>query len=579
MLFPAPFRFRLPRALLPFAGLSVLSVLAVSFGAASSVAQPTAGVDARPNFLFVVFEDLSPRIGAYGDTVADTPVLDAFAAQAVLYTHAFTTAGVCAPSRAALMMGLPQQAVGAQHMRTTQGAPRPGADPLPYLAVPPPHVKAFPELLRAAGYTTTNNFKTDYQLGFGLHAGPFTIWDENRAAHPWRGREPGRPFFAMVNIMQTHESYLFDPKQIEPDDHPFAPTAIGMVRAWQRQAPDRTDPAAVTVPAFLPDTPEVRRDIARQYDNLHFAERELGRLLDELEQDGLVENTVVVVTSDHGDGLPRAKRSLYDSGLRVPLMVRLPGSGLSRGTRTDELVSFLDLAPTFLSLAGAAVPGWMQGRVFLGEGVGPERGYIHAALDRHDEVPDRQRAVRDARWKYIRNLEPHRPFFRPLGFRDLLGSMRTLWRGHEDGTLPPPVAQYFAADRPSEELYDTWTDPDEVDNLVERSEHAAELARLRRAYDRHAQRVVDGSATEELVMVQHMWGGLEQPSTATPVATAVGSLQSLVCPTEGASIGYRIDGGPWRLYTRPFEVQAGALVEAKAVRYGFRESDILRIEP
>ena len=569
---------RSPSNLIAFALLSLAAV------AGAGQPNPEAPPSMRPNYLFVVFEDLSPRIGAYGDEVADTPVLDALARESTVYLNAFTTAGVCAPSRAALMLGMAQETVGAQHMRTTQGALRPDGSRLPYVAVPPPEVKAFPELLRAAGYYTTNNLKTDYQLGFGFHEGPFTIWDEHRAEHAWRGRAEGQPFFAMVNLMQTHESYLFDPREIRPDDHPFAPAAINFVTAWQKTAPDRTDPATVEVPPFLPDTPKVRRDIARQYDNLHFAERELARLLAELEQDGLADNTVVVVTSDHGDGLPRAKRSLYDSGLRVPLMVRLPEAGEGVG-RSDELVSFLDLAPTFLSLAQVPVPEWMQGRVFLGDELGPERGFVYAHLGRHDTIPDRQRAVRDQRWKYIRNELPEEPFFRHLRYRDLLGTMRELWRLHESRELSPTVAQYFEAPRPAEELYDTWSDPFELHNLAQAPEAARELDRLRRALDRRfarsAERLTEvhdaAGQISELAMVQRMWPGLEQPKTAMPRLSVRNETVALVSDTRGASIGYRIGGGPWRLYVGPLRVPSGVELEAKAIRYGFEESDVMKV--
>lgn len=212
---------------------------------------------ARPNFLLIVFEDMSPHIGAYGDPVAQTPVLDAFARQSVLYERAFTTAGVCSPSRAALAMGVPQQSVGAQHMRVSQGAPLPDGNRLPYAAVPPPYVKAYPELLRAQGYYTTNNGKTDYQLAMSHTGGPFTIWDDSNAGHPWRGRAEGQPFFAMVNIMETHESWTF-PLDLDPNAHPMAARLGQQLRAAITDRPQVHDPAEVIVPPFLPDTRPVR---------------------------------------------------------------------------------------------------------------------------------------------------------------------------------------------------------------------------------------------------------------------------------------------------------------------------------
>ena len=253
---------------------------------------------------------MSPRLGAYGDAVARTPILDRFAKESVRYTNAFTTAPVCAPSRAAIITGMYQTAIGAQHMRTTED--RVPELPGPYLAVPPFYVKAFPEYLRAAGYYTTNRAKTDYQFGV-----PFTIWDDlGRTAH-WRNRpDKSQPFFSVFNIEVTHESQIF----------PSSPARTGK--------PLVTDPATLQVPPYYPDTPLVRQELARMYDNIADMDARVGEILKELEEDGLADNTIVFYWSDHGDGVPRAKRSLYDSGLRVPLMIRWPKSlGIVRGSR------------------------------------------------------------------------------------------------------------------------------------------------------------------------------------------------------------------------------------------------------
>ena len=536
----------------------------------------TTSIEERPNFLLVVFEDMSPHIGAYGDDQARTPVLDDFAAQSVLYEKAFTTAGVCGPSRAALAMGIHQQAIGAQQMRAQQGVTLPDGSRLPYTAVPPAHVKAYPELLRAAGYYTSNNGKTDYQLDLGISGGPFTIWDETNAEHPWRGRGEGRPFFAMVNLNQTHESRNF-PLDLDVNSHPLAPATLERLREERAGREPVHDPATLELPPFLPDTEPVRAEYAQMLDNIHYTEQTLARLLAELEEDGLAGNTIVIVTADHGDGLPRAKRSLYDSGLHVPLMVRWP-DGRGAGTRNGELVSFVDIAPTVLDLAGVEVPPWMTGRIFLGEQAGPERGYIHAAADRHDEVPDYLRAVRDQRWKYIRNHQDDQPFFRHLAYRDMLRSMQELWRLEAAGELPPHIAQYFSGNRPREELYDLEADPYELDNLAGEAEYAAQLAHMRAAMARFNARTPDWSEDGEVAMVERMWPGLEQPATAVPNAELADGRVALYSATPGASLGYRIDEGPWQLYTGPVALAPGQRLEAKAVRYGFVESQVIRVE-
>ena len=550
-------------ALLPALALIVNSGLAASTGD-------------RPNFLLIVFEDMSPHIGAYGDEQARTPVLDDFAAQSVLYERVFTTSGVCSPSRAALAMGMHQQSIGAQQMRAQQGVTLPDGTLLPYTAVPPPQMKAYPELLRAAGYYTSNNGKTDYQLSLRISGGPFTVWDETNAEHPWRGRGEGQSFFAMVNLNRTHESRNF-PLDLDENSHPSAPGVLASLREEHALREPVHNPAMLELPPFLPDTELVRAEYAQMLDNIFYTERNLTRLLAELEEDGLAGETIVIVTTDHGDGLPRAKRSLYDSGLHVPFMVRWPDSH-GAGTRNGELVSFVDIAPTVLDLAGIEVPEWMTGRVFLGDRAGPERGYIHAAMDRHDEVPDYLRAVRDHRWKYIRNYQSDHPFFRRLAYRDMLRSMQELWRLKAADELPPHIAQYFTENRPEEELYDLRADPYELSNLAEDAEYAAQLAQMRAAMARFDARTPDWSEDGELAMVERMWPGLVRPETAAPTAELADSRVALYSATPGASIGYRIDEGPWQLYTGPVELQPGRTLEAKAVRYGFAESQVERIE-
>ena len=339
--------------------------------AAQQAAAPVSST--RPNIVWISNEDMSPHIGAYGDPLARTPVLDRFARESIRYTHAFTTAPVCAPSRAAIITGMYQNAIGAQHMRTTED--RVPELPGPYLAVPPFYVKAFPEYLRAAGYFTSNRAKTDYQFGV-----PFTIWDDLGPAAHWRNRpDRTQPFFSVFNLEVTHESQIF----------PTSPARKGK--------PLVTDPARVIVPPYYPDTPLVRQELARMYDNIADMDAQVGEILRQLESDGLAENTIVFYWSDHGDGVPRSKRSLYDSGLRVPLMIRWPemSPGIANSV-SDQLVSMVDLAPTVLALAGVEVPAHLQGRVLIGpQGIPPPRVRVrrprsHGHRIRHDALGTRQ---------------------------------------------------------------------------------------------------------------------------------------------------------------------------------------------
>lgn len=531
----------------------------------------------RANILWISTEDMSPRIGPYGDPIARTPNLDRLASEGLRFTNAFTTAPVCAPSRAAIITGMYQNAIGAQHMRTTENtiAELPG----PYLAVPPFYVKAFPEVLRAAGYYTTNNSKTDYQFGE-----PFTIWDESGPNAHWRNRpDASQPFFAVFNLMITHESRAFPP---DSGANPHAPRV--------------TDPATVEVPPYYPDTRAVREELARVYDNIAEMDRQVGEILEQLEEDGLADHTIVFYWSDHGDGLPRAKRSLYDAGLHVPLLIRWPQAlspPFTPGSVNDEMVSFIDLAPTVLALAGIDVPVHMQGRVLLGPTAVPAPKFVFAARDRMDVEYDMMRSARDQRFLYIRNFQPELPYAGFIPYRNQSAIMQEWLRRQAEGGLSGAPALWMQNSRPSEELYDIRADPHQIDNLAGDPAYRATLERMRKAVQDWMARIDDQGLVDESEMVQWMWPGGLQPVTAKPFILVRGAAQwreptrdtvhaftepvevEIYVPTQGASIGYSLEEGQdvkWELYTGPLRVTEPITIRAKAIRYGYQESEELR---
>lgn len=535
----------------------------------AALASPALGAG-RPNLLLFVAEDLSPRIGAFGDPVASTPHIDRLAREGVRYPNTFTTAGVCAPSRAALITGVHQISIGAQYMRAST---RPAGA---YTSVPPPEVKAFPELLRASGYYTFVNQKLDYQFsGVFTGSGPFTIWDAE-GTESWRGRPDGAPFFGMINLGETHESAVFRPLGSWPHSgmHFLMQLVLayqyGIHELWGRQG--STDPASLSLPPYYPDAPAVREDVARHYDNIARMDAHLGEILARLEADGLADSTIVVFTTDHGDGLPRAKRELYDSGIRVPLVVRWPESlrpaGALPGTVDERLVSFVDLAPTILAWAGAAPPAFLHGRSLAAA----SRSYVFASRDRIDEVPDRQRAVRDARFKYIRSWYPEQPGGHRLAFRDNLESMRELWKLRDEGRLDAAQSLWFEPPGP-ERLFDLEKDAYELHDVASEPAYAQDLLRLRAALDAWLARVGDTSEQAEDDMVASFWPAGEQPVTDAPVLEVSSGRVSIRAPNAGASIGYRVGDGDWQLYTGPFAAPPGARITAKAVRYGWKESE------
>lgn len=552
--------------LVPLATSAVVAALALA---------PAPGGAEPPNLLLLVAEDLSPRIGAFGDPVARTPHLDRLAAEGVRYPNTFTTAGVCAPSRAALITGMHAIAIGAQHMRSSS---RPAGG---YRSVPPPEVRAFPERLRAAGYYTFVTEKLDYQFsGVRPGSGPFTVWDAEGGEALWAPRAAGQPFFGMLNFLETHESGIFTPLGHWP--HSGMHLLVQLYRVWRFGWPGGdvpTLPADVPVPPYYPDTPTVRADLARHYDNIQQMDAAVGAVLGRLEADGLADRTVVIWTTDHGDGLPRAKRELFDAGLRVPMIVRWPAAlrpaGAEPGSVDPRLVSFVDLAPTLLALAGAPAPARLHGRSFLS---GEPRRYVYAARDRIDEVPDRQRAVRDARFKYIRSEVPELPGGHPLAFRDNLETVRELRALHAAGRLDAAQRAWFEPPG-AERLFDLRDDPHELYDRAEDPAYAAHLARLRRALDAWLARMGDGSDEPEDAMVARIAPRGRAEVTPAPEVVAEAGRVRLHTATPGASLGYRLGDGPWRLYTGPFPRPADVAVRAKAVRYGWEESPEARLRP
>jgi len=355
--------------------------------------------------LWITVEDMSPHLGCYGDDTAQTPNIDQLAKEGIRFTNAYSVSGVCAPSRASLITGMYPVTIGAQHMRTQFRTASialvtdPEALAIPvYEAVPPPEIKCFPEYLRSTGYYCSNNSKTDYQF-----KAPITAWDESSDTAHWRKRPSEMPFFSVINFKTTHESQVW----VRADD----PLDIA--------------PETVPVPPYYPDNSVIRQDIARNYNNIQIMDAQVGEVLRQLEEDGLKDKTIIFFYSDHGDGLPRAKRWLYDSGLRVPLIIRFP-DGRSAGSVNNDLVSFVDFAPTVLSRLNLPIPDHMQGQAFLGSQKSESRKFVFAAKDRMDPVMDTARAVRDKRYKYIRNYFPEKPFVQFLPYRDQMPLMQEL---------------------------------------------------------------------------------------------------------------------------------------------------------
>jgi arylsulfatase A-like enzyme len=409
----------------------------------------------RPNILWITCEDIGPHLHACGDDYSVTPNLDKLCRRGSIYRNAWSNAPVCAPARTTIISGVYPPSTGAEHMRSMTRMPA--------------GWKMFPGYLRDAGYYCTNNVKEDYNL-----EKPPGTWDDSSDKAHWRNRASGQPFFSIFNFTITHES------QIRVRPHTLV-----------------HDPAKVRVPAYHPDTPEVRHDWAQYYDNITTMDGQAARVLADLEKDGLASETIVFFFGDHGSGMPRNKRWPYNSGLNVSIVVAVPEKyrhlapqDYVSGGKTDRLVGFVDLAPTMLSLAGLPAPAFCQGQAFMGRFEAPARTYSFGFRGRMDERCDCVRTVRDQRYVYIRNYMPHKIYGQHLAYMWETPTTRVWESLYRQGKLKPPQT-YFWEPKPAEELYDLQTDRDEVKNLVASPAHKPDLARLRKAHQEHELKIRD----------------------------------------------------------------------------------------
>ncbi len=404
-----------------------------------------------PNILWITSEDNSTFLGCYGDEFATTPNLDKLASEGFLYTHAYANAPVCAPARNTIISGIYAISGGNQHMRSKYKKSE--------------VIKPYPLFLRELGYYCTNNSKTDYNIQVDQVD---DLWDENSNEAHYSKRAEGQAFFAIFNIGISHESSIH--KSIPSEEL-------------------RHDPEQVPIPPYHPRTEDMKHDWAQYYDKVEDMDAAVGELLKELEESGQAENTIVFYYGDHGGVLARSKRYVYESGTHVPFIVRIPEKfkylfpAEETGSSVDRLISFVDLAPTLLSIVGIPIPDFMQGNAFLGDQKTADPEYAFMFRGRMDERYDMSRAVRSEKYRYIRNYMPHRIYGQHLNYLWRAPSIRSWEQAYLNGECNE-TQSIFWNPKPSEELYDTENDPWEVNNLANDPQYAEVLKKMRKA-NRH----------------------------------------------------------------------------------------------
>lgn len=459
--------------------------LSIFFAALFMLLPVSVVADKPPNVLWISCEDISAHLGCYGDPHAITPNLDQLASEGVRYKHAFTAAGVCAPCRSTIITGVYQNSLGTHHMRCN--------------ATLPSWLQPFPMALRQAGYYCTNNSKTDYQFKKPTSR---EIWDQSSGKAHWKNRQSeDQPFFAVFNFTGCHESGI-------ASESKYRKVTEGLTADQRQDAAKLT-----TLPPYYPDTPVTREDWKRNYELITAMDAWAGGLIDELKESGVYEDTIVFYWSDHGVGLPRAKRWLYDSGTRIPMIVRVPEKYRTEGqampgTVDSQLINSVDFGPTVLNLAGLPIPDYVQGRAFLGKNLDMPRSYVYGARDRMDERYDIIRSVRDRRFRYVRNFEPLKPYYQYMNTPEKGATMREIRRIEQSGAVPQVVGLFTAATKPVEELYDSQRDPHEINNLAKDPAYRDKLSEMRAALAEWQNKVGDiGLIPEAEIELQEQAAG------------------------------------------------------------------------
>ena len=526
--------------------------------------------DEKLNVIWISCEDMGPVLSSYGVKEISTPNIDKLAEEGIKYTNAYSTVGVCAPSRFSIITGMYPARLGAHNMRTGNFYTYKDPDKLTYKqnkgvidksginipeyeVVTPTNIKAFTEYLRNENYYCINNNKCDYQFN-----SPFTAWDEVSGNISYKDRPKNTPFFYVKNLMVTHES-----------------------RIWLRKnEPITVNKDILKIPAYYPDIPEVRNDIAIKYSNIQEMDRQVGEIISDLEKNDLLDKTIIFFWSDHGGNLLRQKRAVGNSGLKVPLIIRFP-DGYRSGEVDNRIVSLMDLGPTTMSLLEIKPPSFLDGKAFLGKYKTKPRNYAFGSADRFDESTDMQRSVIDGRFVYIKNFMPELPLIYRNKYREQISMNKKIIQMDRDDELIGDSKYIFMKSKQDEELYDLKFDPYEVDNIANNPDYKDKLIELRNALNTWQYEIDDKGFINESELINEFWPNMIQPITKPVEITVSDNVISLKCETKGASIGYQIGAQigsqNWKLYNKPFDLSSNQKLATRAIKIGYKASTISNI--
>jgi len=531
------------------------SVLVVLFLSCNREKKETVSTENLPNIIWLVAEDQSPEwFPMYGDSTISLPNLESLAQDGVVFDNAVSPVPVCAPARSALITGMYPTTLGTHNMRTH--APwreinEPSLENLPsYSPIVPNGVKMFTEYLRKKGYFTANGPKEDYNFEKTDAA-----WNESSKDRHFRKRKNGQPFFTVFNFAVCHESQI-----------------------WKRGKDSIfVDPAVISVPPYFPDSPVVRHDMAVNYSNLKRLDDQIGEILTDLKEDGLYENSIIFFYGDHGGPFPRHKRALYDTGVKVPLVVKFPRNVNAR-QRDDRMISFIDYAPTVLSLAGIEPPKVMQGKAQFGPfEVKRKPKYTFHSSDRFDELYDRLRAVRSPRYKYIKSFDTNISHAMPVSYREQMPMMRELRNLYKTGQLNEKQKLWLRPTKPKEELYDLENDPYELENLVGKPELQDTLLYYRAVLSDWIKTTNDLGKSQEKDLIERWLVDGKQPQLEPLQLEETNEGVELISKRPDATLVWKKpQDSIWNVYAAPLPKDLSFV--AKAERIGYRDSEILEYD-
>ena len=418
----------------------------------------------QPNIVWLVAEDQSQHFFPfYGDKSVDLTNISFLLENGIIYDDMNSPYPVCAPARSGIITGMYPNSIGTGNMRALSDYRNIRNENEASLETPyyssklAESIKPFTQILRENGYYCTNNSKRDYNFKLRDEA-----WDDSSNDATWENREEGKPFFSVFNFNVTHESQI-----------------------WKRDKQQlKVNPNTLTVPPVFPDDSISRHALAVNYSNLVEMDRQMGLIIKKLKDQGLYDNTYIFFYSDHGGPFPRYKRSIHETGSKVPLIVKFPSNVKVKEKRNRDMLNFIDFAPTILSIADIDIPKIYQGKAFLGNQKSKiKRKYLFTASDRFDEHSDRIRAVKSKRFKYIRNYNINKPHALNIGYRTQMALMQHLNKLNDSNKLSPEQKLWFQVPKNPEEFYDLKNDPFELNNLIVDNNYSKQLNDLRNQLD------------------------------------------------------------------------------------------------